>query len=217
MMIGALNPYERTLETPGALALLAHDGRTVHLDIDRYLAACDDVDSLVLERCDGPVLDVGCGPGRFVHALGLRGVPALGVDIAATAVDLTRARGAAALRRDLFGRVPGEGRWATLLVMDGNVGIGGDLTRLLVRLAELLAASGRVIVETDEDPFADERLSVRFAREGVVVGPSFPWAVVGAQTLSERAPLAGFYVIGSWTAGGRSFVELGRSRTTRSR
>ena len=40
-------------------------------------------------------------------------------------------RGGAALRRDVFAPLPGEGRWYTALLADGNVGIGGDPVALL--------------------------------------------------------------------------------------
>jgi len=51
------------------------------------------------------------------------GVPALGIDQSATAVDLARRSGAPALRRDVFGPLPGAGRWSTVLLADGNVGM----------------------------------------------------------------------------------------------
>ena len=43
------------------------------------------------------------------------------------------------VRRDVFARVPGEGRWVRMLVADGNVGIGGDPAMLLARTARLLS------------------------------------------------------------------------------
>ena len=60
---------------------------------------------------------------------------------------MTRERGVPALRRDVFDRVPGEGRWHTVLLADGNIGIGGDPVRLLQRVRTLLATGGRVVVE----------------------------------------------------------------------
>ena len=74
----------------------------------------------------GPVLDVGCGPGRFVIGLAQRGTVALGVDPAPAAVALCRSRGAPVLQKSVFDPLPGQGRWRTVLLADGNIGIGGD-------------------------------------------------------------------------------------------
>ena len=52
--------------------------RVLPLDAKRWSARADDVDQLVVSRCRGPVLDLGCGPGRMVQALNEAGVPALG-------------------------------------------------------------------------------------------------------------------------------------------
>lgn len=215
MMAGALNPYESCLATAEALSLQALDGSCIRLDIGRYLADSDAADATVLDRCRGPVLDIGCGPGRMAGALCERGVAALGVDIAPTAVDLTRQRGAAALVRDLFDRLPGEGRWPTALVLDGNIGIGGDVDRLLARLGDLLAADGRAIVETAAEPDRDDRLDMRFAYDGVAIGPAFSWAVIGARALQARVGAVGLVVVDYWSIQGRCFLELGRRATLR--
>ena len=209
MMIGALAPYETSLAGAGPLAMLAEDGDCITLDVERYLAAVDAADASVLDRCRGPVLDVGCGPGRMVAALAERGIAALGVDIAPVAVELTRSRGVAVLLRDLFARVPGEGRWPTALVIDGNIGIGGDVDRILARLDALLAADGRAVVETVPEPMTDRTLQVRFAHAGSATGPQFAWAVIGAGALAQRAARVGFGVLGTWAIAGRHFVELG--------
>ncbi|HEX5199142.1 MAG TPA: methyltransferase domain-containing protein [Actinoplanes sp.] len=104
-------------------------------------------DEALLARCDGPTLDVGCGPGRLAGSLARRGCPALGIDISDVAVRLARRRGATALRRDVFGPLPGAGRWQHVLLADGNIGIGGDPARLLRRCRRLLAPHGRLHVE----------------------------------------------------------------------
>jgi SAM-dependent methyltransferase len=211
MMIGALAPYETSLAGAGSLHMLADDGDSIALDIERYLAECDAVDQTVMDRCRGPVLDVGCGPGRMVRALSERGIAALGVDIAPMAVEMTRSLGVPVLLRDLFARVPGEGRWPMALVLDGNVGIGGNVDRVLQRLDDLLAPNGRAIVETTPEPLADKTMQVRFARDGVTTGPSFAWSVIGTAPLIARAARVGLFEADTWTTGGRSFVELGRA------
>ncbi len=68
----------------------------------------------------------GAGPGRLTAALARRRQVALGIDVVAEAVGQTRERGGSALHRDVYDTVPGEGRWHTALLADGNVGIGGD-------------------------------------------------------------------------------------------
>ena len=116
--------------------------------------------------------------------------------------------------RDLYSRLPGEGRWGTALVLDGNVGIGGDVDRLLLRLGVLLAHDGCAIIEVASDEQADERMQVRFCQHGDAVGPTFAWSVIGAQALARRAQACGFSVYDTWSAGGRTFVELERCRLT---
>ena len=59
---------------------------TITFDLARWAGPIDDADATVLDRCVAPVLDIGCGPGRFVLALAERGQAALGVDITGTAV-----------------------------------------------------------------------------------------------------------------------------------
>ncbi len=104
-------------------------------------------DDALLSLCAGTVLDVGCGPGRLTAALHRSGGAALGIDVAPVAVSLARARGADALELDVFGAVPDTGAWGTVLLADGNIGIGGDPAALLRRCAELAAPGGRVVVE----------------------------------------------------------------------
>ncbi|MGI8677877.1 MAG: class I SAM-dependent methyltransferase [Jatrophihabitans sp.] len=210
MEIGALAPYEQALRTAGPLGLWTEDGRVLSLDVARWLGPADGSDETVLERCIGPVLDVGCGPGRLVSSLNARGVAALGVDIAETAVDLTRGQGMPALLRSVFGDLPGEGRWPTVLLIDGNIGIGGDPLRLLDRIGGLLAPAGRLIVESHPHFDADDLLEVRFTEDGVAVGPPFDWANVGLVALERYARRTGYTIVESWTSGGRSFVALTR-------
>ena len=60
------------------------------LDIDRWLAEADDVDHRLLDRACGPVIDIGCGPGRHVEALTMRSTEALGIDLSPDFVALAQ-------------------------------------------------------------------------------------------------------------------------------
>lgn len=211
MQPGALAPYENALRAAAPLALHDSAGRRISLDVRRWLGAADDGDRTVLERCVGPTLDVGCGPGRFVAALAERGSIALGVDIAEQAIRLIRRRGLAGVRRDVFTPLPADGHWRTVLLMDGNIGIGGDPRRLLTRCHELLVPGGCVLVEADVDHTMDEALQVRFAQHGEEVGPVFPWARVGRRALIDYGWDAGLTPVETWTSHGRCFVSLRRS------
>lgn len=212
MRVGALEPYESALQQHSSLSLMTEDGRILPLDIPRYLAVTDEGDETALARCVGPVLDVGCGPGRMVSALAERGVPALGIDIAQVAVDLTLQRGGLAMSRNVFDRLPGEGRWMSILVLDGNAGIGGDICGLLTRLRALLAPAGRLVVEASTQvPGTDEVLSARFSGPDGEDSPRFRWAVVSADVLAARAASCGLRADEQWTYAGRDFLLMGRS------
>jgi SAM-dependent methyltransferase len=204
-------PREHVLATARPVALLTEDGRTVIVDVGHWLADADHDDHTVVQRCRGPVLDVGCGPGRFVAALCARGIPAMGVDIASTAIALSRGRGVPALVRDVFAPVPGEGRWPSVLLMDGNLGIGGDPVLLLRRIARLLAADGLVHVEVDVSAGADRRFQVQFTSDSGPVGPAFGWAILGLDALRRDAAIAGYGVVEVWSSGGRTFASLARA------
>ncbi|MFF2125504.1 class I SAM-dependent methyltransferase [Streptomyces olivochromogenes] len=206
------DPYSDALVTGrGPLFLRRTDGWLLPLEVERWCARADAVDLTVLGRCEGTVLDVGCGPGRLVAELAARGRPALGIDVSEAAVAHTARLGGQALRRSVFEPLPGEGRWDTALLLDGNVGIGGDPAALLRRMAQLLTPGGLLIVETLADVDVDERVSVHIVRVAdprSTAGPAFPWARLGTPALLRHAARAGWCREGQWSAGGRSFVAL---------
>ncbi|MFF4588215.1 class I SAM-dependent methyltransferase [Streptomyces sp. NPDC001388] len=214
----ASGPYAAALrDGRGPLFLRRADGWLLPLDVERWCARADPVDLAVLDRCEGTVLDVGCGPGRLVAELAARGRTVLGVDVSEAAVAHTLRRGGQALRRSVFEPLPGEGRWGTVLLMDGNIGIGGDPVTLLERMGTLLAPGGLLIAETAPVD-VDERAEVQVV--GVVhscgSGGAFPWARLGTPALLRYAGRARWRAVRQWTAGGRRFVAL-RSRSASSR
>lgn len=175
----------------------------------RWLADADAVDEAVLDLALAPVIDVGCGPGRHVHALARRGVPAMGVDITPAVVRLARHRGLPVLERSVFDHLPGLGRWGTALLLDGNIGIGADPAGLLARVAALLRPGGRVLVEVEGPGGAGATAVVRLASERGV-GPWFGWTRMGIDRVGAVCP-AGLAVHGEpWALGSRWFVRLDR-------
>ena len=186
------------------------NGERISLPVHRWRAAPEAGDELLLRRCTGPTLDVGCGPGRLSVALVGRGVVALGVDISAVAVRLTLARGAPAIRRDVFGRLPGTGRWRQVLLADGNIGIGGDPVRLLRRVRELLGDAGSALVELEPPGTGVRRDQVRVAGRGSEPAGWFDWAWLGADAVERTARTAGLAARWVREQDGRWFAELGR-------
>jgi SAM-dependent methyltransferase len=203
------NLYDRALG--GERCWVRHDdGEVRYLPVRRWLGgrhADGDFDRAVLKLCTGPTIDLGCGPGRLVRELVRRGVPALGVDQSATAVGIARRSGAPVLRRDVFEPLPGTGRWQTVLLADGNVGLGGDPLRVLRRSAELLKRGGHCIVEFEAVVTGIRTGWVRL-ESSRTIGPWFRWASVGIDCAAELADEAGLSLSGIHPISGRVVASL---------
>jgi len=160
------------------------------LPMQRWLGVAGAADRALLSLCAGPTVDVGCGPGRMAEDLARSGHTVLGIDVLPEAVRQTLSRGVPALQRSVFDPLPGEGRWGTVLLADGNIGIGGDPVALLERVRELLAPDGRVVL--DLAPWGSG-ISTRHVRLGTPSGQSgeFPWTLVGADAIQAVASAAG--------------------------
>ena len=156
---------------------------------------------------DGPVLDLGCGPGRLVAALAEMGTPALGVDASPVAVESARRSGRPCSSVRSSTPLPGEGRWRSVLLFDGNVGIGGDPVGLLRRLAALLAVGGRAMVEVDPPGSPTMTSDARLERADEITD-WFPWACVGADELDLVAADAGLRRTEWRSVDGRWFALL---------
>lgn len=191
--------------------VLSLDGRPCLLEVDRWHAPATAAERQLLRGLAGPVLDIGCGPGRLVVALAEQRIPAMGIDSSPHAIRSARSRGACVLRRSVFDRLPREGRWRAALLLDGNIGIGGDPTALLARTAELLAPRGRAVVEVEApgQPSITGRADLR--EDGRIVTRRFPWSRLGADDLARHASAAGLVVRRRDVVDGRFVVTLVRS------
>ncbi len=205
---------EKSFSTVFAYALQGHpcaviglDETPEHLPVDAWTRVADAEDLAILDHCFGPTLDIGCGPGRMVAALVERGVLALGIDVVQEAVGQTLERGGSALLRDVYDTLPGEGRWATALLADGNVGIGGDPVALLRRVREILDPRGRIVVEVAA-PGVPHKTSWASLECAGARSRRFRWSVVGVDDVADLASRAGLQVRETARHGDRWCVVL---------
>lgn len=209
MVLPPAEVYAAGLRGEADVVVRERSGGTRRLPVGDWLADSRPGDAQLLDRCRAATLDVGCGPGRLTVALAARGLPVLGVDLAPGAAELARRRGAFVLVRSVFDRLPGTGRWATVLLADGNVGIGGDAVALLRRLADLLAPDGRLLVEVGAAGTRSGPVSLRL-EDGRSVSAWFPWDRLSDDRLDPAAAGAGLRVVDRWTEQGRWFAALAR-------
>lgn len=189
------------------LLLRSRCGKAITLPSARWWTEPAEEEEAVLDLAVTPVLDVGCGPGRHTVALSRRGVRALGVDSSIAAVEAARARGADVVHRSVFDPLPDEGRWASVLLLDGNVGICGEPVALFGRARTLLRPGGRLLVELEGPGVPTERLHVRAETAD---GPTgwFPWARVSVDDVDDLARSAELRVVSRWGDRGRWFARL---------
>jgi SAM-dependent methyltransferase len=174
------------------------------------MAPADHVDEALLDRALGPVLDVGCGPGRHVSSLLGRGIEALGLDTSPTAVRLARERGARVEQQSVFDDVPDAGLWRCALLLDGSIGIGGHPECLLQRVAGLLSDRGRLLVETGHPQRPTEHLEVRI-ETAASCSPWFRWSLVSHVDMEVFGRASGFHLSEAWEDEGMYFVQLDRA------
>ncbi len=207
-MIRPLRVYADGLRRPGDARLRLQDGTVLPLPLDRYLGPADRTDQQLLKGIRGPVLDVGCGPGRHLHALAACGVFALGVDLSPAAVELATGRGGRAVVASVFDELPGSGSWRTALLLDGNIGIGGAPDRLLARIRALLRRDGELLVELGAPDQPTESTLVRIETADAV-SSWFRWARVSVRDVDRVARSGGLQVHRRWALDGRWFARFG--------
>jgi len=111
----------------------------------------EDERDLVSRASSGPVLDLGAGAGRHSLWFQERGDEVTGVDVSPGAVSVCRARGVGDARLGDLTDPPTDRRWATVLLLCGNLGLAGgwhETRALLVRLAGLCAPGARLLADS---------------------------------------------------------------------
>jgi SAM-dependent methyltransferase len=183
------------------------NGSLREFEVNRWLSDADDVDLRILERVRGPVLDIGCGPGRHVEALTQRGIDALGMDLTPDFVDFAQRSQRPVVLHSIFDPVPRGAQWNWVLMLDGSIGIGGDPVALLHRVRCLLAAGGKVLIETEPPDQRSERLAMVIQTDS---GSDswFDWATLSTSDAERVAQTARFVLADRWEDSGRWFVQL---------
>lgn len=219
--LGGGFPYARALRHGRGTLHLVADGPgrgEVHarLDVGAWFRVTRGERSLVAE-VNGPVLDIGCGPGRLVAAARALGLDAVGIDVDPEAVRLTRKSGGEAIHGSIFdpaASLDATGRrgtgWGGALLFDGNIGIGGHPLSLLARIWELTAPGALAWVETAAQPWTDHRFTARVRDARGRESGAFPWAAVGWQVLPALADACGWDTPATRALEGRVFCQLRR-------
>ncbi len=196
-----------------AVQVSACDGSRFPLELSEWCSPADAVDRHALTRLAdhlpprATIIDLACGPGRHAAYLAALGMQVLGVDLAPAALTRAGSGRVAVLRRDILGPLPGAHAWDAALLLDGNVGIGGEPHRLLGRVFELLTVAGRLLVEVDAGVSDRRTLQLHHGQRS---STPFAWARITSRDLANPARQAGLDVLDTWRDGHRAFAILGR-------
>lgn len=210
---GEREPYARALLTgTGTLTLrpgIGHDpAGPVTFDVRNWCQDASAIERSLLQSLRGPVLDVGCGPGRLLAAAGTLGLAALGIDTSAEAIRQARSRGGRAIEQSIFDTVPQSGHWQSIILLDGNIGIGGNIGSLLGRCRQLIALGGTLLVEVEADEQIDTVYPAVLEDERGNRSEAFAWARTGTAGLATRAQAGGWSVTDVRHVQGRVFCFL---------
>ena len=135
---------------------------------------------------DGPVLDLGAGAGRASLYLQERGMAVTAVESSPGAADVCRRRGVADVRVGDLNDPPTDQRWRTVLLLCGNLGLGGSWEgnqRLLRRLAAV-SAPGALLIGDSVDGGGRAEIGLRI-RYGDLVTPWWRQRNVAARELPD--------------------------------
>lgn len=143
----------------------------------------------------GPVLDFGAGAGRAALHLQQRGLRVTAVDASPGAVETCRRRGLTDARIGDLNDPPSDQLWTAVLLMCGNLGLGGSWEgsrRLLARLAALVGPGG-VLVGDSVTPDSDPEISLRIHYRDYVT-PWWPQHNIPAAQMAELVAGTGWTI-----------------------
>lgn len=121
----------------------------------------------------GPVLDLGCGAGRAALHFQAAGLAVTAVDTSPGAVEVCRRRGVRDARLGDVNEPPADQEWGAVLLLCGNLGLGGSWDgnrRLLRKLSQLARSDALLVGDSVNDP-TRAPLHLRLGYEGQVT----PW------------------------------------------
>ena len=185
---------------------------TTMMDVARWNADADLADLTLLRAATGPLLDIGCGPGRMVRAARQVGLEVLGIDVSPTAVAIAREAGLPVMLGSIFDAVPREGAWQTVLLVDGNIGIGGDVRALLRRCMQLVADGGDIVVELHDYRDKHDVYTAHLVGTDGGLSEIFPWAQIGINPMVDLCVELGLRFRQAWDSSGRTFCRLATAK-----
>lgn len=159
----------------------------------------------------GPVLDLGAGAGRAALHFQERGLPVTAIDASPGSVEVCRRRGVADVRLGDVNDPPCDRSWAAVLLLCGNLGLGGSWDgsrRLLTRLAEL-AAPGAVLVGDSVTPTGSPEVDLRIRYQHLIT-PWWPLYNIPAERMTDLVDGTGWAIDRQVQDGEDHAVLLGR-------
>jgi SAM-dependent methyltransferase len=200
---------------------IVSEGVEEPLDLAFYLSdRVRSVEAKALSHAVGRILDIGCGAGRVMAYLQALGHDVVGIDIDAKLVELCRKRGLTRVSVSSYEQLTDVGTFETLLLMDRNIGMGGNtegLLKLFELCHDLCCPQGLLIFDSVEVPpeyanptpgVSEKRLRYKY---GASEGPEFGWIHINDMNAKRILADAGWTARQVYREGGEYSVVASRA------
>ena len=169
-----------------------------------------EIERKALDMAKGKTLDVGAGAGCHSLVLQEKGIDVTAIDISPLSVETMKERGVKKVFEQDFFLL--EGQFDTILMLMNGIGIVGTLERMsefFRQLDKILAPRGQVLCDSSDISyvFEDENGMIIIPNEmdyygehtfrmqyKDIVGESFDWLYINADTLRRQAAKNGYAV-----------------------